>query len=269
MAVKISSSGRILRGRPAIRRLHNLALLALYVRNWTQVYRARRSLPGPPLQFRNGTKLRGGSGDDPLQCFLTVFGDQWYHRHITEHDGGVYVDIGANIGMVSLDWATRLTNISIEAYEPDPRTFAMLQENIFSNCLQQRVAIYNEAVGRTAGTTVMMRGDRSLATSSVMEVAGAVKEKFACKTVGLDQLVNRCGAGAPITLIKVNAEGAEADIVEGASSATLDKISQFAIQYHSPNLLEQCSHRLETAGFSCVVVPAGPETGLLYATRAV
>jgi FkbM family methyltransferase len=268
MAVKISSHSRFLR-LPTIRRLHNIVLLAVYVRNWTQVYRARSMLPGPPLQFRNGMKLRGGNGDDPLQCFLTVFGDQWYRRHITEHDSGVYVDIGANIGMVSLDWASRFANVSIEAYEPDPRTFAILHENICSNRLQPPIAIYNEAVGRAVGTITMVRGDRSLATSAVMEVAGAVNEKFMCRTIGLDQLVSRCSIGGHITLIKVNAEGAEADIVEGASNETLDKISQFAIQYHTPILLKQCSQRLEAAGFSCVAVPVDSATGLLYATRSV
>src|SRR5579872_5047834 len=86
-------------------RLHGLLLLALKVENWGPVWAARRELPGPGLRFRSGATLRGGPGDNPLQCFFTVFRDRCYRRYVSEPDEGMYVDIGANIGLVSLDWA--------------------------------------------------------------------------------------------------------------------------------------------------------------------
>lgn len=255
--------------RQKIRRLHGLLLLAFHVRNWAQAYRARRSQPPPPLWFRNGTKLEGGAGDDPLQCFLTVFQGRYYRRRMTEHDRGIYVDIGANIGLVSIDWATRLQGVSVQAYEPDPRTFTMLRENVSSNGLQLCVAVYNEAVGRAPGSMELVRGERSLATSAVLLTAPAGEKKFVANTVGLDEVVRRCGACAAITLVKVNAEGSEADIVEGASREALKKISQFAIQYHAPELLERCRQKLQSAGFDCIADASDSKTGLLYATRAV
>src|SRR5581483_1172600 len=214
-----------------IDRLHGLLLLALKVENWVPVWAARRELPGPGLRFRNGATLRGGPGDNPLQCFFTVFRDRYYRRYVSEPDEGVYIDIGANIGLVSLDWAFRLPRISVHAYEPDPRTFATLRENVMSNRMHDRVLIYNEAVAREKASAEFTRGNGSLSTSAFPDLFsaghGRTNEKFVASTVGLGEVITRCGNNSSISLVKINAEGREADILQGSSPMLLARVSQF------------------------------------------
>ena len=81
------------------------------------------------------------------------------------------IDLGANIGVVTLDWATRLKGVTIHAYEPHPATLAILAANVSENRLAQRVRIYNEAVGRATGTLVLRTFWRSVLTSAYAEPA--------------------------------------------------------------------------------------------------
>ena len=73
--------------------------------------------------------------------------------------------------------------------------------------------------------------------------------------LGRDQVVERRIGDGPVALTKIDAEGAEADILDGrASGKTLQRISQFVIEYHDnlcPDALARCQRVLASAGFGC------------------
>jgi hypothetical protein len=70
--------------------------------------------------------------------------------------------------------------------------------------------------------------------------------------------------------LKIDAEGAAADILEVAHRKTLGPIERFMLEYHDflcPDALARCEHILTDAGFNRVVRPMKPGLGILYARK--
>jgi FkbM family methyltransferase len=145
--------------------------------------------------------------------------------------------------------------------------FEVLKENVVANGFYKRVRLSNEAVWRSSGTLALLRVS-SLATTAFASSASD-GETFSSKAVGLDEVVGRCARNVP-ALVKIDTEGAEAEILEGASNASLARIAQLVIEYHDfrvPGSLSRCQSVLASNGFRCIVRPTGVAVGLLYALR--
>jgi hypothetical protein len=89
--------------------------------------------------------------------------------------------------------------------------------------------------------------------------------------VDLNDSIARTGAES-ISFLKIDTEGAEADILEGASPDTLAAVERLALEYHDcmcPNALVRCQSVLDKAGFETRSYPAQdkPGLGMLYAWR--
>src|SRR5437764_1020606 len=113
-----------------------LGRMGRWLSNWPDVwsaYRARRPLP--PLQFRNGLTLHHERHDSPVALLHEVFSERQYRRHLNGPVEGVMIDLGANIGAVTLDWARRSPQLQIHAYEPNPATNRVLRQNVAANGL--------------------------------------------------------------------------------------------------------------------------------------
>jgi FkbM family methyltransferase len=252
--------------------VRTLASMIAWFDNWGEVWRCyRHGTDLPPLRFKRGFVLRHRPEDQALLQFYEVFRDKDYRRYITEPRRGTLVDIGANIGTVTLDFMTRFPEIRVHAYEPHPATFAMLRANIESNGLAARVVTYPEAVGGRSGVLALHAGGPSMQTTAYGAGAAArAREEFRVPMVALDTVIERCVADGPIALVKIDAEGAEAEILEGAHPQALKEIPQFVIEYHDglcPDALSRCERALAGADFRCTTRPARPGQGLLYARR--
>jgi hypothetical protein len=120
------------------------ALISTMVRlkNWPELW------PGPrrdgimtdsrALRFRRGLVPRYRPEDVALAQFIEASLHRTYQQFIREPRHGVLVDIGTNVGAVSLDWTSRLPHICVHPYEPHPRTFAILEENVAANSSRER-----------------------------------------------------------------------------------------------------------------------------------
>src|SRR5256885_13988779 len=62
------------------------------------------------------------------------------------------VDVGANIGLASLLMSELVPSAKIIAFEPVPRTFEYLAENIRQNRCEPRISAHRLAVGREPGS---------------------------------------------------------------------------------------------------------------------
>lgn len=248
------------------------ATLLLLVKNWPQTLQAILLPQGkyPALRFRRGVTIEGLPDEAPFSWFGPVFRDRDYRRHITEPQAGTIIDIGANIGGATLDWLSCGDKLEVHAYEPDPRTFEVLNHNIRFNHYENRVRIYNEAVGRTPGTTEFYRSGCSTGTGAFLPAGHASQDRFVAQVVSLDQVVQRIDKDSLIALVKIDAEGAETEILEGASASTLRSIPQFVIECHDllvPRAQARCVDVLERSGFRCIVRPTEPQLSLLYAVQ--
>lgn len=242
-----------------------------WLKNWPAVWSSYRAgVVLPPLHFRDGFTLHHGQEDDPVMLLHEVFVGGCYRRHLPSTLEGTMVDLGSNIGAVTLDWTSRSTKLNVHAYEPNPRTYDVLSCNVAQNDLAGRVKAYKEAVGRESGELRLWTNGASVLTTGYGTASTApVGTAVTVPMVDLNEVVTR--VGEPVSLLKIDTEGAEADILEGANASTLSMVLRVILEYHDhlcPDALSRCRTVLERAGFECKVYAANPDQGLLYAWRS-
>lgn len=98
---------------------------------------------------------------DPADCiggnlaFIPQLFDRWERAMIDKYlpRGGIFVDVGANIGAYSL-WAARRTGLGgrVLAYEAEPNNFSVLAENIKINSFEKIVTAQQVGVADSAGS---------------------------------------------------------------------------------------------------------------------
>jgi FkbM family methyltransferase len=245
--------------------------MARWLSNWREVwsaYRARR--PVPPLRFRSGVVLYHGPHDSPVSLLHEIFGERHYRRHVETPLDGVMIDLGANIGAVTVDWSKRSRGLRVHAYEPNPATNVVLRRNVEANGLTGSVTVHDEAVGSGTGELGLWTNINSMAATGYSEsppMPGAVMTRV--PLIDLNEVVRRAGA-LPVSLLKMDIEGAEADTLESATPATLTRIRQVILEYHDvrcPGAAARCRKVLERAGFRCRVRRLNASHGLIYASR--
>jgi FkbM family methyltransferase len=216
------------------------ALMARQLVNWREVWAHYLSAADmPPLQFRNGMVLHHGERDVAGFLFLEIFANGCYRAGLPRVLTGDVLDIGANIGAFTLDVATRFPAATIHAYEPDPQTCHMLQRNIEANGLSSRVRIWNEAVAGESGTLTLWRGDGSLVASAYLPAAERGDPRDV-PAVTLRTAVAR--TSGRVGVLKIDCEGAEAEILEAAGPA-LDAVEYMVAEYH-PRLVPDVVPRI-------------------------
>lgn len=247
--------------------------MGYYLHNWTEVWRAYRSgLPMPPLQFRHGFTLCGGRWDSPVLMLEEVFGDRIYRRQLTSNPDGVIVDIGANIGAMTVDFASQWPQIKIHAYEPNPSTFEVLKRNVFDNRLAGRVELFNEAVAGHVGSFKLWTEMLSVGASGYYtESPSAEAKPTTVPCVDLATVFRRVG-GEPIFLLKIDTEGAEVDILKRSAGLPFWQVQHIAVECHNdlaPGALEVCRRITDNHGFRCAVKPVAAHAGIymLYGRR--
>ena len=124
--------------------------------------------------------------------------------------GDVFFDIGANVGYYSL-MAAKLSepNGKVVAFEPLPRNIAYIQKHVAINKLGDHIKVVEAAVSDRNGTAFF---DLSSSTSKG-HIAG--EGELEVRTVSLDELVESGEIPTP-DVMKVDVEGAEADVLQGA-----------------------------------------------------
>lgn len=131
--------------------------------------------------------------------------------------GMVVVDVGANIGDYTLLAARGVGPTGlVYAVEPEPHNFSLLTRNVAENgyanvrCLN--MALAGEAGRLTLHVDPANYGGSSLIASNVPGTAKAVD----VETDTLDHMLATNRPPRPVGLIKMDAQGAEAGIMEGA-----------------------------------------------------
>lgn len=66
--------------------------------------------------------------------------------------GGLLVDVDANMGYFSLLWAGVNPSVRVISFEAAPRNIALLKNNVTRNRLEDRIKIIPKAVGKSSGT---------------------------------------------------------------------------------------------------------------------
>ncbi|MHC4543150.1 MAG: FkbM family methyltransferase [Planctomycetota bacterium] len=154
----------------------------------------------------------------------------------------VVVDIGAHIGYYTL-LAARIIDRKlghVYAFEPNPGTFEILTHHIKINDLAH-VTAHNMALGASVGQIEFFLGPSRNTGMASMFPRKIGHGKVATQITTLDRFVDtnnlRC-----IDLIKMDVEGAEVEVLEGARNVLASYLPRLVLEVNSV-MLTRSGHR--------------------------
>jgi len=149
-------------------------------------------------------------------------------EHFTIHPDDVIVDIGAHIGTFSVWAAQRAVSGRVISFEPDPENYALLEENKNLNGLSNLFTV-NSAVAERRGKTRLFTSDYHNMTHSFFEVGA--RDYFLVDTLSLADILDDYGL-EKVHYLKIDAEGAEYQILLNTPAGVLRRIDKIFIEYH-------------------------------------
>jgi FkbM family methyltransferase len=134
--------------------------------------------------------------------------------------GAIVWDIGANVGVFCIAAAQKAgPQGSIIAIEPDPWLCHLLERSIAAQTSKATpIKIMQVAVSGAVGTETLHIANRGRASNHLSTIAehsqvGGTREAIEVRTITLDWLLEQ---GPPPTLVKIDAEGAEIDLLHSS-----------------------------------------------------
>ena len=131
---------------------------------------------------------------------------------------GIFVDVGANIGSISIPLARMRPDITIIAVEASPWIFNILKKNVETNNVVNITPV-NNAVYSESGRTLPMYAPKDLFGKGSLK-AVYTKDAEMVETITIDDIKIRFNLSS-IHFIKVDVEGFEASVFSGMSHLTV------------------------------------------------
>jgi FkbM family methyltransferase len=159
-----------------------------------------------------------------------------YHRHFQKDyeessfkffkkyakQGGVTLDIGAHIGLYSV-FFSKLTNGKVYSFEPTPSTAVVLRNTIGINKCSKNVTVVEAAVSEKPGVATFYSNDVDVSDSNSLvdfKLENFKREgAYEVAVVSVDDF--RLQHGLKISILKIDAEGVELEVLKGAKETFL------------------------------------------------
>ena len=234
--------------------------------------RRRLRRPRNQITLRNGATLTSPA-DEPL---LSLFEEIWVNRCYAPEDlpaaaGGTIVDIGGHVGVFAIWAASRYPRARIVALEPCSLMCRALEENVAASRLSNVSVIHAACGGRSGEAVLYSRGVHAMNSLYSHDNYGSVfRPVERANLMTLDDVFRRFAVDR-CPLLKLDCEGAEYEILFGASEETLARIDRIAMEYHvglTEHAPEALGRFLSEWGFAVQRSPLLDEDGgYLHATR--
>ena len=165
-----------------------------------------------------------------IPIFIEIFHEEIYDKNFKSD--GVVVDIGAFVGMYTVKASFYAKEVI--AIEPSPETFEMLKKNCkgLANVKLAKVALWSKS-----GKAKLYMGTANLGTTPIWGGNSLILERsnyynkndyIEVNMTTLDKLLDK-----PVHFIKIDAEGAELEILKGAERTLANPDVKLAIAaYH-------------------------------------
>ena len=127
------------------------------------------------VTLADGNRITGYKGEvvfDSIYRNGNYFEHTWLERWFLPRAGEIscVYDIGANLGNHTVYFASHAKNATVFSFEPVPVTFDLLKRNVEQNGLNDRVTLFNCALGAQEGSVRMQVDDTDrLAFASITE----------------------------------------------------------------------------------------------------
>jgi FkbM family methyltransferase len=133
--------------------------------------------------------------------------------------GGLLVDVGANVGYFSCMWAALNPQNEVYAFEPSPRNLVMLKKNISILPNPDAVKIFDHAVGREDGFFNFDIGPEEQSGWGGLATSQSART-IQIKVKRLDAIIP---AGKTVSVLKIDTEGADTWVLMGAENLLRQK----------------------------------------------
>jgi FkbM family methyltransferase len=170
-------------------------------------------------------------------------------------DGGVVIDIGANIGDSAIYFALKGAEITV-ALEPYPYSYSLALDNIRMNGLSDKITLLNAGYGKKG--TIEVDNDAHSTGDDLRESKGGEQVNI----YSLADLLSMYRFDSEVFL-KVDCEGCEYHLLD-EEDITLKSFKKIQIEYHLG--YKTILKKLVEAGFRCKV-SGSQKFGYLYAER--
>lgn len=159
--------------------------------------------------------------------------EPWLRDLVARQRGRVAIDVGANVGAFAANFSPRFAHVV--ALEPNPEAFQLLAERAPANVLAIPIA-----AGERNGLIKLWRYRDNASTGDRTSRSESLKNGQAVEP-GQRPFVARCARldALPIEgvdLIKIDVEGAELDVLRGASSTWRRWRPRLLIEIHAAHL---------------------------------
>lgn len=215
--------------------------------------------PNPRYRFTTRT----GSPSDAVVVRETWVENVYQiHARDLTRPGVVVVDIGANIGAVSVYAASLNPRARVIAVEPEPDNLHYLRRNIINNGVRDRVTVCTVAVAGHAGSGYIVDGHGHSVLTATPESNSTPVPITTLATLFTEHSIDECD------VLKIDVEGAEYDILAGADIDTLRRVRYLTMEFDAApdHVFGQTITKL--AKYFGIQILGSPERGgYVYARR--
>lgn len=189
---------------------------------------------GFELHYRSGTSLirriQNGEIYEPKTASAIV-------NALRAGGEGLYVDVGAHIGLTILNVLYKLPETSVVAFEAGPHQRSYLIKTVKANALEQQVSVQPYALSNREGTVnFYVHNHRHTSGDGFLDTGRAGSTRtITVNTITLDSWwhSNDC---PPIKVIKIDTEGAELWVLEGGERCITQERPTLIIEINPENL---------------------------------
>ena len=162
--------------------------------------------------------------------------------------GTTAVDAGANVGLFTVPLALAVGSEGrVLAFEPAPETVVRLHENLRRNGLGN-VSVFEAALGGERGAATLLLADDSAYNSTATTPTAADSVVVEVPVVRLDDVWAE--AGRPeVSVLKIDVEGAELDVLEGAGELVRSSRPAVLVEASEPRRAEAVSRLCAEHGY--------------------
>jgi FkbM family methyltransferase len=163
--------------------------------------------------------------------------------------GDVVFDIGANVGIYTLLFSAAVGPTGrVVAFEPWPPSLHYLRQHLSLNKVAN-ASVVGSAVGRESGRVMLTAGEHSAT------VAVSSDGDIEVDAIRLDDFVE--ATTIEPDLIKIDVEGSEIAVLNGALATLRNTAPLLLIATHSPSLKTACTELLEDHGYVVTAIGFG------------
>jgi len=164
------------------------------------------------------------------------------------HEGQTMIDVGANIGFFTLLGCQKVgPRGKVIAFEPNPIIFEMMNTSVFANAFRKRSECHNVAAFNEEGEMEFTWGTHDHGGGRLItpDLKRMSDNQTSVRTAKLDDLVDP--KDYPISLIKIDTEGAEPYVLDGAVNTLKSNPNCTVISEWVPSFIKDRSYSIDKA----------------------